>query len=81
MDTAARHNFVQDKRAKAVRLGKKPDAIEDSLLDYHRYGRLSMELYRDHSSGTDKVRLVDVHRFRRSDESKAVEREIQAQLP
>jgi len=80
VDAAARHDFVQGKRAKAGRPGKKPDAIKEPLLAYDRDGRLTMELYRDHSSGTDKVRLVDLFRFRRSDESKAVEREIQASL-
>jgi hypothetical protein len=68
VDTAARHNLVQEKATQA-------------LLAYHKNaGRLGMKLYRDHSSGTDKIQLVDVHRFRRSKESEVIESEIQASL-
>jgi hypothetical protein len=82
VDAAARHDFVLEKtRAEGARLIRKGEVVEEVLLDYHKNaGRLGMELHRDHSSGTDKVRLVDVHRFRRSKESEVIESEIQAGL-
>ena len=52
--------------------GHPPDSGSSSSLD--------LVLIRDHSSGTDKVQIIE-WRFTRSDESKAVEREIQASLP
>lgn len=55
-----------------VRYGQRPDSGPSRSPD--------LVLIRDHASGTDKVQVID-WRFTRSDESKAVEREIQASLP
>ena len=82
---AARHDLDRDDfRTKDARPAESGAVVEAPLVSYYKRmdsGSLSMELYRDHSSGTDKIRLIDWLLFRRSDESKALEHEIQANLP
>jgi hypothetical protein len=82
VETAARHDFRQvEVHPENARTIKKGELIEEVLLEYEKHaGRLSMELYRDHVSGTDKVLMIDSPRFRRSKESKVIESEIQASL-
>ena len=81
VETAARHDLASS--PKKARFTTRGVVTEESLLNYFKRldsGSISMELYRDHASGTDKVRLIDWMRFRRSKMSKAIEREIRASL-
>jgi hypothetical protein len=78
-DVAGRHQLVKcdpsvkligDPAGTLVSYGQQPGSLRS----------LGMTLFRDHSSGTDKVQLMEWG-FTWSEESKAVEREIQASLP
>jgi hypothetical protein len=77
-DTAARHDFRRDE----ARAYQRPvSRNEESLLSYYKNSGLTcMELYRDYSSGTDKVRLLHISRFGPGSEFEAIEHEIQTSL-